>query len=66
MRPNDLARWVTEAPGRTSREIVGYALERWHAVRDGVAAREEAWRHEKVIDRVESRQAIQRVGDLLG
>ena len=29
-RPGDLVIWVGEAPGRTSYEVVGFVLKRWH------------------------------------
>lgn len=32
-RPNDLGRWVKEAPGRTSREVITHVLEQWHEQR---------------------------------
>ena len=35
-RPTDLPRWVTEAPGRTQRDVITYVLDQWHAVRDAV------------------------------
>lgn len=34
-RPTDLPRWITEAPKRLSAsQVVGYATDRWHGVRD--------------------------------
>jgi len=36
-RPNDIVDWVKEAPPRkqpTSREVIGYILERWHRIQD--------------------------------
>lgn len=32
-RPTDLVRWVREARGRTSHEVVAHVLDRWHEVR---------------------------------
>lgn len=34
-RPTDLPKWITEAPGRTQREVIDYVLDQWHAIRDG-------------------------------
>jgi hypothetical protein len=38
-RPTDLPKWVAEAPGRTQREVIGYVLDQWHAIRDGAPSR---------------------------
>jgi hypothetical protein len=36
-RPRDLVLWVGEAPGRTSYEVVGFVLKRWHETQDVAA-----------------------------
>lgn len=32
-RPGDLVRWIREAPGKSSHDVVRHVLEQWHAVR---------------------------------
>lgn len=36
-RPSDLPRWVCEAPGATTRQVIQYVLDRWHEIRQSVA-----------------------------
>lgn len=33
-RPTDTVRWVEEAPGTTTGEVIGYVLSKWHTIRD--------------------------------
>ncbi len=35
-RPNDLGRWVREAPPGDRRSVVAYVLDRWHDIRDAI------------------------------
>lgn len=32
-RPNDLGRWVREAPGRSTREVIDHVLRQWQKLR---------------------------------
>jgi hypothetical protein len=43
-RPRELGEWVRLAPGRTTRQVIEFVLERWHGIREEVAGEEE--RHE--------------------
>jgi hypothetical protein len=35
-RPNDLGRWVRDAPGRTTREVIAHVLRQWQFLRGSV------------------------------
>jgi hypothetical protein len=45
-RPTDLVAWIREAPGKTSHDVIGHVLTRWHEIRAQVGADEDlekAW-----------------------
>ncbi len=68
-RPDDLARWVAEAPGRSVREVLEHVLEQWHAARKEGAERADAQEAEsaehKTETRADAKVSMARIGDLL-
>ena len=39
-RPDDLARWIAEAPGKDTHAVVAYVLARWHEIKDDAGGKE--------------------------
>jgi hypothetical protein len=64
-RPNDLGRWVREAPGRTAREVISYVLEQWHSVRADAGVDDDEWEERKREERRVASGAMTRIGDLV-
>lgn len=65
-RPNDLARWVREAPG-DKYQVTDYVLARWMEFLDGVNERigreELEWQADKIEDREAAPAALARIGE---
>jgi hypothetical protein len=68
-RPDDLGRWVAEAPGRSVRGVINHVLEQWHAAKHEGARRADAQEAEsaelKAETRADGKAAMTRIGDLL-
>ena len=68
VRSRDLGRWIAEAPGKSAREVVGYALDRWHEARDAAverAERQEAESERNRRGRDDDAAALTHIGQLL-
>lgn len=68
-RPTDLGRWVREAPGRTTRDVIGYVLRQWQGQR-GIASASEADQDElKRLARLEdgpvAARTLATIGDVI-
>lgn len=69
-RPNDLGRWVREAPKNgPSTAIITYVLTQWHALAvaalDSEEVLKEAKRQKNILERVDDRKALKSLGDIL-
>jgi hypothetical protein len=64
-RPNDIVRWVEQAPKPSAREVITYILEQWHEARAAAGVDDDEWEEAKVNDRRESIGSMTRIGELL-
>jgi hypothetical protein len=65
-RPNDLARWVREAPGRDAREVISHVLEKWHSVRTDAGVDDDEWEQQKREERRVAGGAMEKIGQVIG
>jgi hypothetical protein len=64
-RPNDLGRWVRQAKGRTSREVITHVLEKWHEVRAEANVDDDEWEERKLEERQAARGRMSRLGEVI-
>jgi hypothetical protein len=60
-RPRDLGRWVREAPGRTTHEVIDYVFTRFGEVREDIGLGDEDWDEEKRASRKSAPELLREI-----
>lgn len=64
-RPNDVVRWVEEAPKPVAREVITYILEQWHEARAAAGVDDDEWQEAKDEERHTAGPAMSRISEVL-